>query len=338
MFSAMRIGGLESRILDERIALELGVLGQETIGPGGLSYALRTLPHARELALRIRRHAPEAWVINFTNPAGIITEAMREILGSRVTGICDTPIGLMRRTARAVGHAPHDVDFDYVGLNHLGWLRRLSVGERDLLPELLSDDATLTTIEEARIFGADWVRALGALPNEYLFYYYFGRESLERISSSPSTRGQYLARQQNAFYSRMSSPGRGGARQEWERTLHERESSYMPESRPHDAADQRDHRDVENGGYQKVALDLMTALVVGQSATMILNVSNDSAGGELLVPASALERGHRGTVHRGQQGDPSASSRSGSRRHAGAHGASKGVRATRHRSIDATIP
>ncbi len=273
VFSAMRIGGTEGRIKDERIALDLGVLGQETTGPGGLAYALRTLPHARDLAQRVARHAPEATVINFTNPAGIVTEAMREELGNNVVGICDTPIGLMRRAVAAIGSTPEQVDFDYVGLNHLGWLRSLVVDGVDKLPGLLADDAALEGIEEARLMGLDWVRALGALPNEYLYYYYFQREATNRLRGPGPTRGEFLHRQQSGFYADAAvHPER--ALESWLRTKHEREASYMAESRPEDQRTNREAADIEGGGYQQVALDLMAALLGGKRATMILNVAN----------------------------------------------------------------
>ncbi|UFU07975.1 6-phospho-beta-glucosidase [Ruania halotolerans] len=278
VFSAMRVGGIAGRMLDERVALDLGVLGQETIGPGGLAYALRTLPHARDLARMVRDIAPQAWVINFTNPAGLVTEAMREILGDRVTGICDTPIGLMRRATRVAGHRPEEVTFDYVGLNHLGWLRSLTVDGRDVLPEILGDESRLAQIEEARVLGLDWVRALGALPNEYLFYYYRTREAVTRIRGAEQTRGQYLAAKQGEFY------GADPNLESWSRTLHDREASYMGESREAGDLHGRNIEDVENGGYQQVALDLMTALTGGPAATMILNVGNDSLDGPRLVP------------------------------------------------------
>ncbi|MBM7831623.1 6-phospho-beta-glucosidase [Agromyces cerinus] len=273
VFSAVRIGGTRGRILDEKTALDLGVLGQETVGPGGLAYALRTVPFMTRLAETIRDVAPDAWVINFTNPAGIVTEAMQRVLGDRVVGICDTPIGLIRRAATAVSGTADRVDFDYVGLNHLGWLRSMTFGGEDLLPKLLESDQSLEAIEEARLMGFDWVRALGALPNEYLYYYYFTREATERIRSAPSTRGEFLDRQQSAFY---AAPG-DDPLATWMRARHERESSYMAESRPDD--EERLESDVDGGGYHEVALDLMAALATGRSSTMILNVRNNS-----LVP------------------------------------------------------
>jgi 6-phospho-beta-glucosidase len=278
VFSAVRIGGTAGRVVDERTALELGVLGQETVGPGGLAYALRTVPFMVRLAETVRAVAPDAWVINFTNPAGIVTEAMSAVLGERVLGICDTPIGLMRRAAVAAPGAAHgaaDVTFDYVGLNHLGWLRSVTVDGRDVLPGLLASDAALQRIEEARLLGFDWVRALGALPNEYLYYYYFTREATERIRSAATTRGEFLDRQQADFF---AAPG-DDPLATWLRARHEREASYMAEARSDD--EERLAQDVDGGGYQKVALDLMAALATGQPSTMILNVRNGTQVPEL---------------------------------------------------------
>ena len=154
VFSAIRVGGLAGRTRDERVALDLGVLGQETTGPGGLAYALRTVPVALDIAERTRRLAPDAWFINFTNPAGIVTEAMQSVLGDRVIGICDSPIALARRAIGALGLDPDVTEIDYVGLNHLGWLRALRVDGVDHLPRLLADPAALLRLEEGRLFGA----------------------------------------------------------------------------------------------------------------------------------------------------------------------------------------
>ncbi|WP_324651934.1 6-phospho-beta-glucosidase [Georgenia sp. H159] len=289
VFSAIRIGGTAGRISDEHTALRLGVIGQETVGPGGLAYALRTVPHALRLAEQIAERAPGAWTINFTNPAGILTEAMRGVLGNRVVSICDTPIGLMRRAAGAVGQDPRDADFDYVGLNHLGWLRSLNVDGHDALPELLASDERLDGIEEARLFGFEWVRALGTIPNEYLFYYYQHREAMARLTGGEPTRGEYLDAQQSAFY-RAAGETPERALELWDATRHERESSYMGESRPEDERYGRRAEDVEGGGYSEVALDLMTGLATGEASTMILGVGNDSRGsGELIVPQLSPE-------------------------------------------------
>ncbi|MBK5249016.1 MAG: 6-phospho-beta-glucosidase [Actinomycetales bacterium] len=270
VFSAIRVGGTRGRTVDERVALDLGLLGQETIGPGGLAYALRTVPVMDHVASRIAELAPQAWTINFTNPAGIITEAMRTYLGNRVLGICDTPIGLVRRVSRTLGIEARDAVVDYLGLNHLGWLRGLVVDGVDRLPELLADDALLASIEEARTLGMDWVRALGVLPNEYLYYYYNAREATQRIAAGEQTRGEFLDAQQSRFY---EGAGAVDARRLWTETLLEREATYMADARE----GEREEADAEDGGYHEVAVDLMAALLTGQPSSMILDVANDGA-------------------------------------------------------------
>ncbi|OKL53343.1 hypothetical protein BSZ39_10070 [Bowdeniella nasicola] len=282
VFVAVRPGGTDGRVTDELTALAHDFLGQETVGVGGMAYALRTLPVARRIAAAIAEHAPDAWTINFTNPAGVITQAMREHLGRRVVGICDTPIGLLRR-ARTALSIPTDADvrFDYLGLNHLGWLRSLSIDGTDRLPELLADEAALSQLEEGQLIGAQWVARLGALPNEYLFYYYCHREALAAVRSS-ETRGQFLAAQQRQFYDLCIHDD--APFELWNRTRAERDASYMAEGRAPEERFGRAAAEIAQGGYQEVALDAMTAFLHDESATMILNVGNtDTPDGTPII-------------------------------------------------------
>src|SRR5690606_24410978 len=227
VFSAIRVGGLEGRANDERVAFAEGVLGQETVGAGGIAYGLRTVPVAVGIARKVAALAPDAWVINFTNPAGLVTEAMSRHLGDRVIGICDSPVGLGRRIARVLGADPARAWIDYAGLNHLGWVRGLRVDGRDQLPRLLADPGLLGSFEEGRLFGADWLRSLGAVPNEYLHYYYFHREAVRAHRTGP-TRGAFLHDQQAGFYARVTDPDTP-ALELWNRTRAEREATYMAE-------------------------------------------------------------------------------------------------------------
>lgn len=274
VFSAIRVGGLAGRSCDERTALGLGVLGQETTGAGGVLYGLRTVPVALRLASVIAAEAPDAWVINFTNPAGMVTEAMSSVLGDRVIGICDSPVGLFRRVARALEVPMADAWFDYAGLNHLGWLRRVLVGGRDVLPDLLASDDALGSFEEGKLFGAPWLRTLGAIPNEYLYYYYFTRDAIASAQAAPATRGEFLLEQQSVFYGSLAE---GGAAQRWDDVRREREATYMAESREAAGAGDRDTADLDGGGYDQVALALMRAIAADERATLVLNVRNRSA-------------------------------------------------------------
>lgn len=273
VFSAIRVGGLEGRTADERVALDLGLLGQETTGPGGLAYGLRTLPVAMHVAERVSAICPQAWVINFTNPAGMITEAMQQVLGNRVIGICDSPIGLGRRAARALGHDPDRTSVEYVGLNHLGWLRGLGHDGRDVLPDLVRDADLLATIEEGRLFGTEWIQTLGCLPNEYLYYYYFTRDAVASIRGGAETRGEFLLNQQRAFYDAVATRPESALAQ-WRRVREERDATYMKEGRTEDES--RDAADIEGGGYEGVALAIMAAIARNERSTMILNVRNGS--------------------------------------------------------------
>nr|WP_203614822.1 6-phospho-beta-glucosidase [Streptomyces sp. SID13726] len=272
IFSAIRVGGLEGRANDERVALAEGVLGQETVGAGGIAYGLRTVPVAVDIARRVARLAPDAWVINFTNPAGLVTEAMSRHLGDRVIGICDSPVGLGRRIARVLGANPDEAWIDYVGLNHLGWVRGLKIAGRDELPRLLADPDLLGSFEEGKLFGVDWLQSLGAIPNEYLHYYYFNREAVRSYQQAEKTRGAFLADQQARFYDEVGAAG-AKALDVWDRTRAEREATYMAENREAAGAGERDADDL-SGGYEKVALALMRAIARDERTTLILNVRN----------------------------------------------------------------
>ena len=290
VFSAIRVGGLDGRIRDERVALDLGVLGQETTGAGGIAYGLRTVPEMLRIAGRIRSVAPQAYVINFTNPAGMITEALQQVLGDRVVGICDTPGGLARRIAGLLDIDASRTQVDYVGLNHLGWLRRLVHDGRDRLPDLLADDLALARLEEGSIFGPSWLRSLGVVPNEYLYYFYFHRDAVRSIVDQPATRGELLARQQRDYYTHAAERP-DEALGLWRRTIAERSASYMAEAKNKGRANGVGEEPVAletEEGYEGVALAVMAAIARNERATIILNVRN---GGTLagLDPDAVIE-------------------------------------------------
>jgi 6-phospho-beta-glucosidase len=272
---AVRVGGLAGRLLDETAALAEGAIGQETTGAGGITFALRTLPVVTEIAQVVARRAPKATFVNFTNPVGLVTEAIQRVVGDRVIGICDAPLAMCRRVARAMDRNPDDLWFDYFGINHLGWLRAVYDHGRDLLPELLADETRLLTIEEARLFGVDWLRAVGMIPNEYLYYYDFASDALAAMQSG-QVRAEFLSRQQEEFYARSDSPAESLAI--WEASLAEREGRYMEEAWTGREDELRGVAAArETGGYGQLSLDLIDALNGDHPEVMVLNVGNRSS-------------------------------------------------------------
>ena len=171
----LRVGGNQARLHDETIPLTFGFIGQETTGPGGFAKALRTVPVVLELAeLTAEIGAPDAWVVDFTNPTGLVTQALLD-QGHRACGLCNVAIGIQREVASHFAVDPARVRLDHVGLNHLSWERAILVDGVDRLPELL-DDPPPDLLEGEPL---ELVRALGALPSYYLRYYYRTAEVLE---------------------------------------------------------------------------------------------------------------------------------------------------------------
>ncbi len=272
VFSAIRVGGLEGRVCDERAALDEGVLGQETTGAGGICYGLRTVPVAMQIARTVKEHAPDAYVINFTNPAGMVTEAMSAVLGERVVGICDSPVGMFKRVARALDIDRSRAVFDYAGLNHLGWLRRVLVDGVDVLPR-----PAVGPRQAAHDRGGPAVRALVAADDRrraqrvpLVLVLHEGRHRRDRGGEGDARRvpaapaGRVLC----------GGEGAGDAYAAWDRTRRDREESYMADSRDATGAGERDEDDLDGGGYDRVALELMHAIARNQEATLVLNVPN----------------------------------------------------------------
>lgn len=287
VFAAIRPGGTAGRTADERVPQQLGVLGQETTGAGGISYALRSIPPMLSLAREMARHCPDAWLVNFTNPAGMVTEALLPVLGPRVVGVCDSAGGLVQRAAAAAGVVLPGGRLDgvgYYGLNHLGWLYRLESGGRDVLPGLLADAGALAGFEEGRLFPQPFLAHLGCLPNEYLYYYYETDRALAAMRAAEQTRGESIHRQQAELYPRLAAAGADAYRL-WDAARRSREEGYLAEARG--AGEQRDEADLAGGGYERVALAVMRALSGGGTADLVLNTPN-AVPGPGGMPAAAV--------------------------------------------------
>ena len=180
----IRVGGQEARLRDETVPLACGCIGQETTGAGGFAKAMRTVPVVLEIAERVRTlAAPDAWIVDFTNPVGIVTRALLDD-GYRAVGLCNVAIGFQRSFARRLGVEPERIVVDQVGLNHLTWVRAARLDGRDVLPELLAEHGD-ELADELELPPA-LLDELGAVPSYYLRYFYAHDEVLaEQLDGRP---------------------------------------------------------------------------------------------------------------------------------------------------------
>ena len=294
--SSIRVGGINGRISDERIALEHGVPGQETVGPGGFALALRTIPVLVDYGRRVAERAPQAWMINFTNPVGIMAEAfIHEGISARCIGVCDTPREQFLHVAEALQVPLEAAYFDYLGLNHLGWIRAVLVNGRDVLQDLMASDEALDRAYPLRLFSKSFLRTLRLLPTEYLFYYYSTREAFRRTVASGNTRGGLIRELEGPLMQSVAEAGQDERRilAAYDLYLARRNASYMAietggssESARVDEA--RANLYQSAAGYERIALDVIRAIHNNQARVMPLDVANQGAIQD-LGSATAVE-------------------------------------------------
>jgi 6-phospho-beta-glucosidase len=186
VLNQIRVGGQVARIRDEQAGRRHDVVGQETTGPGGFAKALRTIPVALAIARDVRELAPDAWMINFTNPAGMVTESLLRHGGVKVMGLCNSPFGLQVGIARSLEVEPERVRIDCVGLNHLSWVRRVFLDGRDVTETVIA-----RAVEQGGGgFDEELIAALGMIPSSYLRYYYHQDRILAEQREGRPTRGE----------------------------------------------------------------------------------------------------------------------------------------------------
>ncbi|MEU6600670.1 6-phospho-beta-glucosidase [Streptomyces flaveolus] len=189
----LRVGGQAARQQDETWPLECGCIGQETTGAGGLAKALRTVPVVLDIAERVRRSNPRAWIIDFTNPVGIVTRALLQA-GHRAVGLCNVAIGFQRKFAALLGAAPADVHLGHVGLNHLTWETGVRLGGpegENVLPKLLAEHGEAIA-DDVRL-PRPLLDRLGVVPSYYLRYYYAHDEVVRELRTKPSRAAEVAA-------------------------------------------------------------------------------------------------------------------------------------------------
>ncbi|REK74874.1 6-phospho-beta-glucosidase [Paenibacillus paeoniae] len=186
----MRVGLLEARKRDEHIPISHGVIGQETTGPGGMFKALRTVPVILDICKDIEELAPDAWLFNFTNPAGIVTEAVQKYSKVKTVGLCNSPINFYKFLAKEYGVTERDVLPEFVGINHLHWVTAAYVNGEDKLPELIGKGREYTASNVTAFdWDADFLSSLGSIPTYYLRYFYMTDKMLEDMKESMEKNG-----------------------------------------------------------------------------------------------------------------------------------------------------
>ncbi|MBS1842287.1 MAG: 6-phospho-beta-glucosidase [Acidobacteria bacterium] len=278
VLSSLRIGGMAARARDERIAIDEGLAGQETTGPGGVAMALRTVPVALEHGRIVERLAPDAWFINFTNPAGLITQALLQHTELKVIGICDTPAELFHRIAHVLDEPPSEVHCDYAGLNHLGWVRRVTVRGQDVTGNLLENENALRELYHTDLFDPKLISTLQLIPSEYLFFYYSQRKAYRNQLKAGATRGEELMRLNTELFSQLRSEAPREALATYRRYLEQRNASYLKLEANAGTAFQKIEKEPDPfdspTGYHKIAVEVMSGLVSDEPRTVVVNVRN----------------------------------------------------------------
>ena len=287
IYAAIRVGQDQARALDERLALKHGLLGQETTGPGGFAMAMRTIPVMLGYARMIVDLAPDALVVNFTNPVGLIVQALCDHTSVNVVGVCDGPPEMHRSVARFLAMPRAEVHVDYVGLNHCGWIRRVLVDGHDRLPEILDRYEELQRIDDKwKLFDPELVRSLGALPMEYLYFYYYRDRAVEHIRRSGGTRGEQIATLNAtvwpALRQSVDAGDFAGARDVWQRALEARGATYFAREQGEVVTDEKPwiHETTapqDLGGYAEAAGTVMASVARRRKASLVLDVPNQGA-------------------------------------------------------------
>ena len=189
VIAQIRVGKLPARVLDEKIPLKHGLIGQETVGVGGFFKALRTIPVISNVADMIEKTAPSAWLINFSNPSGILAEMLSRRGTIRSIGLCNAPMGIEKLMRRKLGElTPSDkLEYDYVGLNHFNWITKVQLNGADTIDKLFEEEEAQ---QLATSPGAEFLRAIGGIPSYYLNYFYNREKTIADLKARKTTRGE----------------------------------------------------------------------------------------------------------------------------------------------------
>ena len=288
VITTIRVGEDDMRVKDERIALSLGVLGQETTGAAGLSFAMRSVDALAQYCELVKQYAkPGCKVFNFTNPAGVVSQTLRDMGYDFTYGICDAPSGMLRTFEKLYGAPEGSAKGEVYGLNHLSYFSSITMNGKEVLHELIENDRAYQETD-LRYFEKSLLRERNAILNEYLYYFYYREQAVANILAAPQTRGEQIAainRQMTAELEQIDvERDFDKALAIFEHWYGERENNYM-------AAESGVKRQTkwtfdlwapDEGGYAGVALNFMKIAQSGETDSMILCVPNNGAIDGLL--------------------------------------------------------
>jgi len=253
--AVIRVGGMDARIQDEKIPPKYGIIGQETTGPGGMMKALRTIPVMLSLAHDMERLCPEAWLINYTNPSGIMAEALGRYSKVHFVGLCSGPKGWIEAVLRLMGVEASHACVEWVGLNHLGFLTRLWVDGQERTTDAIEAVAGHWNLD------ADLIRTLGVIPATYLAtYYHHDRLVAEAKQPGYKTRGEQVKGIETELFRLYADPN----------------VDEKPELL----------RQRGGGGYAEVAFAVMLAIRYNKGERHIVQVLNQGAVDGISADAS----------------------------------------------------
>ncbi|MGB8474468.1 MAG: hypothetical protein WCE61_10320 [Candidatus Acidiferrum sp.] len=279
VITSIRVGGIPARVRDETIALAHGLVGQETVGAGGFACAMRNLATMLEYARMIENVAPRATVINFTNPVGIISQGLLNHSAVNSIGVCDTPLETFESIAHALGRNPFRLHFDYLGLNHLGWVRSIrdEQGE-ELLPKVLSSPEIIQKCYRHGLFPVEFIQRLGLLPTEYLYFYYFPQLAYKNTQQSGQSRGQAITEMNGRLFQKLAQAPEAELINIYEDYLRERNASYFSiEATAGERRKESQELYSEFSGYERIALLVLQALHAETPSVIPLTVRNGGA-------------------------------------------------------------
>ncbi|HKL56801.1 MAG TPA: glycoside hydrolase [Sphaerochaeta sp.] len=305
IFSSIRVGGQEARIIDESSPLDLGQIGQETVGVGGFFLALRTIPVVLDQIEVIKKHAPHAWVINFTNPSGLVTQAVKSLSGfEKIIGICDAPELIATHVATIYGCSDQEVVLKYFGLNHLGWVYSVEVGGVEKLEDLIRNHIDEFIALEPFYAGMrEHMLSTGLIPNEYLYYYLQAPSVLANQKKAVQGRAQSIHTLDTWLYASLRKHT-GSATELYNTYIDKRNGTYMQMESGYERNIPKTFSllDMVNSkGYDAIALNVLSSLQNGEGDTLILNIANDTRcpsleTGDIIEVSASLEQGHFASI------------------------------------------